>query len=168
MGYFGNRAVKGGRGRLPSQRVPFLKGSRDAIWDFVPTGGECRLIFFSGIKSAVLLPYRVAAYTTGGTSLMAVMRSVIPQFLNNPLTKFQQSLYDDILLWARTVQETAYADLDSIHNLMISSITPGLISMCSTSLIQRNQPLPFDDRQYYSPVFGLLMQKLMYQAQGLQ
>lgn len=77
--------------------------------------------------------------------------------------------YDEILIWARAVQHTAYADATSINDLMVDSYVPGAISLCSIALKNkwandRKNAFPVDDRQYYYPITGFLTQKVNYQA----
>lgn len=65
----------------------------------------------------------------GDSSLSSRLQDQAGLFLGNPKTPLDQSIFDDLLSWAKQVKDTAYADMDSIHNYLVDTTTPGKLKV---------------------------------------
>ena len=117
--------------------------------------------------------YAVVVHT-GHSSLTNQLYDSTLKFLLDPRTPIDRKLYDDMIAWATDIAETSFADLDSIHQYMIDSVsTPGAITLCATAFknkwaSNKANAFPLDDRQIYAAVTNFLVQKITYQAQGVK
>jgi len=110
---------------------------------------------------------------TGESSVAKRLSTTALNFLGSPTSPLDRDVYAEALAWARDVRDTTYADLDSIHGYMVDSTTPGALTLCSTAFYSkwannRGSAFPFDDRQYFFPITNFLIQKTLYQVNGMQ
>ena len=117
--------------------------------------------------------FRPHIVTLGESSLSSKLSRATSQFLQEPTTPAQRHLYDEALAWAEDVHQTVHSDLDSIHTYMVDSTTPGALSLCSTAFTSkwannRGSAFPFDDRQLFYPITSFILQKILYQVNGMR
>lgn len=120
-----------------------------------------------------LRPFPNTPSLLGDSSLTSKLSRATVQFLEEPTTPADRRLYDEAVAWARDVRDTVYSDLDSIHNYMVDTTVPGALSLCSTAFYSkwannRGSAFPFDDRQLFYPITSFLLQKTLYQVNGMQ
>ena len=64
-------------------------------------------------------------YSLGDSSISNLLQGAAQDILGNPKSPLNQEILQQILSWALEVQGTASADLDSLHNFMVDTTTPG-------------------------------------------
>ena len=113
--------------------------------------------------------------TPGDNSIMSTLQRHAIDVLANPLTPYDQSLYDTLLRWSKTVTDTLPADIDSLHKLLLDSPTgvPGAINLCASAFQQKwatdqGGAFPLDDRQYFNTVNNFMLGKIIIQTNTIR
>lgn len=71
--------------------------------------------------------------THGQSSLSSASYNSLLNYFSGLDAYYAREGYDSSIKWAGEVRDTVYADLDSIHEALIDSSTPGALSLCSSA-----------------------------------